>query len=158
MKTLITAVAALLFSMASFAQGVAVVNDDRVGTKTRTDVNAEVMAALARGERLNYGEGGPTLVLPLSTATLTRAQVNAEVFAALARGERLNYGEAGTTLVLSPSTSTLTRAEVSGEVLAALARGERLNYGEAEPNQRMSRRADAVRSQMATARSATVTQ
>ena len=126
MKTFVTAVAAVLFSLTAFTQEATAFNDNIAGTKTRAEVNAELMAAIARGERPRTG-ARPDPVLP-STSTLTRAEVRAELMAAIARGERPRTGTRPDP-VLS-STSTLTRVEVRAELMAAIARGGRPRTGE----------------------------
>lgn len=97
MKTFITAAAIALFALPGFAQEATVFDDTFASSKSRAEVRAEVMAALARGERLSYGEHNPQ-PYRASSSTLTRADVHAEVLAALARGERLSYGEANVDL------------------------------------------------------------
>ena len=92
MKTFVTAVAAVLFSLTAFTQEATAFNDNIAGTKTRAEVNAELMAAIARGERPRAGEARPDPVLP-STSTLTRTEVRAELMAAIARGGRPRAGE-----------------------------------------------------------------
>lgn len=144
MKTLITAVAAVLFSLTAFTQNASAFNDKIAITKTRTEVNADVMAAIARGERLDYGEAGPDPV-QTSASTLTRAEVSADLMAAIARGERPRNGEARPDPGLV-GTSTLTRAEIRAALMTAIARGELPRPGEASQYPLMSRRANAHRS------------
>jgi hypothetical protein len=94
MKSLLTALTLTLAALPSFAQEATVINDSFQPTRSRAEVRAEVVAALARGERLSYGEAHIPTGVTRPVSTLTRAQVQGEVLAALARGERLSYGEA----------------------------------------------------------------
>lgn len=126
MKTYLTTVALALTSLTLYAQDANAVND-QVTVRTRAEVRAETLAAIARGE-VFYGEVS-RVPQQVGRSTLTRSEVGAEVLAATARGERLAYGEVSPDPVL-PTTSTLTRAEVRADLLAALARGERPAYGE----------------------------
>jgi hypothetical protein len=93
MKTILTAAALAFASIGAFAQEATLFDDAFVAQKSRAEVRAEVHAALARGEQLNFGEARTTLLtLPMSTRT--RAEVMADLFGALARGEAIRHGEA----------------------------------------------------------------
>lgn len=127
MKTLVTAVAAVLFSLTAFSQE-STFNDSTSLAKTRAEVNAEVMAAIVRGERLVYGEAGPTPTISRASS-LTRAQVGAELMSAIGRGEGPRTGDARPDPV-QPNTSTLTRAEVRADLMEAYARSGRPRTGE----------------------------
>jgi hypothetical protein len=94
MKTHLTTVALALASLTAFAQEATVFDDNVVSTRTRAEVRAEVTQAIARGERLSYGEANPDAVVP-AMSQLKRADVRAQVQAAIVRGERLSFGEAG---------------------------------------------------------------
>ena len=143
MKTLVTAVAAVLFSLTAFVQESNASNNNVTGIKTRADVVADLMDAIARGERPSTGDARPDPVLP-NTSTLTRADVVADLMAAIARGERPRTGDARPDPVL-PNASTLTRAEVRGDLMAVIARGELPRTGEASEYPLTNRRANAHR-------------
>jgi len=146
MKTLITAVAAVLFSLTAFVQESNASDNNVTGIKTRADVVADLMAAIARGERPRTGSR-PDPVLP-NTSTLTRAEVTADLMAAIARGERPRTGSRPDPVL--PNTSTLTRAEVTADLMAVIARGELPRTGEASEYPLTNRRANAHRAPAST--------
>jgi len=96
MKTLITAIALTLTTLTSFAQEAtpAPEFDNFVSTRTRAEVRAELMAAIASGRQLSQGEVTRAPEMERFVSTRTRAEVRAELAAAIANGERLSYGEA----------------------------------------------------------------
>jgi peroxiredoxin family protein len=98
MKKSLIATALLLSAAASMAQEATVFNDHTTRSAlSRDDVRQQVQAALARGERLSWGEAmieSPARQAPAARATLTREEVKAGVIAALSRGQRLSTGEA----------------------------------------------------------------
>lgn len=96
MKTLITAIALTLTTLTSFAQEAtpAPEFDNFVSTRTRAEVQAEVLAAIASGRHLSQGEASRAPEMERFVSTRTRAEVRAEVLTAIANGERLSYGEA----------------------------------------------------------------
>ncbi len=98
MKTTLIATALLLSAAASMAQEATVFNDHAArSTLSRDDVRQEVQAALARGERLSWGEAmidASARKAPAARSTLTRDEVKSGVIAALSRGQRLSTGEA----------------------------------------------------------------
>ena len=95
MKTLITAVALTLTSLASFAQEATPAPEfNFVSMRTRAEVRAELQAALASGWR-PAGEASDAPEQRAYAKARTRDEVRGELRAAVARGERLSYGEAG---------------------------------------------------------------
>jgi hypothetical protein len=94
MKTLFTTLALSITSLTSFAQEATVAHESFTSMKTRAQVEAQVLAARDRGERILYGEARPNQMLR-GTSLLTREQVTAPVLAARDRGLRLSFGEAG---------------------------------------------------------------
>jgi len=97
LRTLVHAVAlsgAMSLSLGVLAQEATLFEDEPVSLKSRAEVRQEVMAALARGERLSWGEADPRALQAMGGSTRTRAAVRAEVLAAIAAGERLSWGEA----------------------------------------------------------------
>lgn len=97
MKTFITAIALTFASIATMAQEAtpAPEIDNFVSTRSRAEVRAEVLAAMARGDRLSYGEVTRAPEFERFVSQRSRGEVHAEVLAAIANGERLSYGEAG---------------------------------------------------------------
>lgn len=94
MKAILTAVALTIASVGAFAQEATTFDDRFVSQKTRAEVRAEVMSALAGGEMIRSGEASYVASAPSQPSTRTRAEVRAEVMAALSRGDALRYGEA----------------------------------------------------------------
>lgn len=138
MKSIITVAAVVVTSLLSFAQEVAAVNNGIAPAKTRVEVRAETLEAIARGE-IAYGEASYVAVQPRAVA-LTRAEVSAKTLIAMGRGE-ITYGEAARAIVI-PTTSVLTRSEVRAETLAAISRGE-IAYGEGSPYAHSNRNGNA---------------
>lgn len=141
MKTLITTIALAVVSFGALAQAQSA-SPNTPAQKTRAEVRAEVAAAIAKGERLFYGEVSYVPRQPV-TQGRTRAEVRTEVAAAIANGERLSYGEASY-VPPQPVTHGRTRAKVRAEVAAAIANGERLFYGEASDYPQALRRAETA--------------
>lgn len=86
--------AAALLSVAASAQEATLFDEPVASQKSRAEVRQEVLAAMARGERLSWGEADPRPLGQGTVSTRTRAAVRAEVLAAIAAGERLSWGEA----------------------------------------------------------------
>ncbi len=94
MKPVFTIAALALMSLSASAQEATLFKDNFVGARSRADVHAETVAAIARGDGPLYGEARGLERRLRTASNLTRAEVRAEVLAAQARGERLNWGEA----------------------------------------------------------------
>ncbi|MCK6433411.1 MAG: DUF4148 domain-containing protein [Burkholderiaceae bacterium] len=95
MKTLFTAAAIALTSLASYAQDAipAPEFDNRGSVVSRAEVRGELQAALASGWRPAQGEFSHVADAQVQVFTRTRAEVRAELLEAIANGERLSYGE-----------------------------------------------------------------
>lgn len=113
MKTIISALALVLTSLAASAHEVSVPSPASASMRTRAEVRAEVLAAVARGERLSFGEVGSP---PQTFATFprSRAEVRAELFDAMARGEHFTYGNANPTGFTGTQTNRLEATAMSG--------------------------------------------
>jgi hypothetical protein len=92
MKSIVIALSLSVLSLGAVASEATIFDDTVHSTRTRAEVRAEVIAALARGERLSYGEAQVTSPGRV-TYTADRAMVLAEAREARLRGE-LNDGEA----------------------------------------------------------------
>lgn len=92
MNKLIVSALIAFASAGAFAQEATVFADQQASALSRAEVRTEVLAAMARGEALGYGEASVNAVEPV--AAMSRAQVKAEVVSAIARGEHVLYGEA----------------------------------------------------------------
>ncbi|CAN7659262.1 DUF4148 domain-containing protein [Acidovorax sp. LjRoot129] len=120
---------------------------DRVVSKTREQVRAELVQAQQSGEMLASGESGLTLkqinptaypVSALTQAPKTREQVRAELDRAIQTGEMLAAGESGVKLneLMSrrypaiAAKSYKSRDEVKSELARAIREGELVAVGE----------------------------
>lgn len=105
-----------------------------LSARSRSDVDAETLAARAAGTLTPAGEGidtrGPAVD---SRSTLTRSAVMADVLAARAAGQLMAAGEGTLPSALPTATATgplLARASVKADVLAARASGQLVPAGE----------------------------
>jgi hypothetical protein len=92
MKSIVIALSLSVLSLGAIASEATIFDDTSVSTRTRAEVRAEVIAALAAGERLSHGEG-PAAAPVLRPSGVDRATVMAQAVAARQRGE-LADGEA----------------------------------------------------------------
>ena len=92
MKPLVIILSLSLLSLRAVAAEVTIFDDSFTSTRTRAEVRAEVVAALAAGERLSWGEASHPEVTR-STSTRERADVVAEAREARRLGT-LDDGEA----------------------------------------------------------------
>ena len=93
MKSLVIALSLSALSLGAFASEATIFDDTVKSTRTRAEVRAEVIAALAAGERLSWGEASDPTFGRVTGPSRERAAVIAETREARARGE-LEYGEA----------------------------------------------------------------
>lgn len=115
MKTFITAAALAVSALTAAAQEAtpAPEIDNFISTRTRAEVTAELLSALARGVQLPRGEVTYAPEFQRTASTRSRAEVRAEVEAAIARGERFSHGEA------QPDPVGIRRRPASGHSAAA---------------------------------------
>jgi hypothetical protein len=92
MKPIAIALSLSMLSFGAIAGEATIFDDTPQGTRSRAEVHAEVIAALAAGERLSQGEG-PSGISVAPASTVDRASVLAQAIAARQRGE-LADGEA----------------------------------------------------------------
>jgi Domain of unknown function (DUF4148) len=92
MKPIVIILSLSLLSLRAVAGEATIFDDSFTSTRTRAEVHAEVVAALAAGERLSFGEG-PHPEMARSTGTRQRAEVVAEAREARRLGT-LDDGEA----------------------------------------------------------------
>jgi hypothetical protein len=92
MKPIVIVVSLSLLSLRAVAGEATIFDDSFTSTRTRAEVRAEVVAALAAGERLSWGEASQPS-LSGSTGTRERAEVVAEAREARRLGT-LDDGEA----------------------------------------------------------------
>ena len=93
MKAILIALSFSALSLAAAASEVTTFDDQPASMKTRAEVRAEVTAALARGERLSWGEARSRDMMPAQPGAKTRMQVIAEFIDARARGLLPPVGE-----------------------------------------------------------------
>jgi len=92
--TTLIAIASLGATFSASAQEATLFDTDVVSTQSRAQVRAGVVAALAAGQDLRYGEARSHITgQPVNTG-ITRAAVRAQVIQALANGQNLGFGEA----------------------------------------------------------------
>jgi hypothetical protein len=92
MKPVVIILSLSLLSLRAVAAEATIFDDSFTSNRTRAEVRAEVVAALAAGERLSWGEG-PQMDVARSTGTRRRAEVVAEAREARRLGT-LDEGEA----------------------------------------------------------------
>ena len=92
MKPIVIVLSLSLLSLRAIAGEATIFDDSVTSTRTRADVRAEVLAALAAGERLSWGEA-PQPAQARSAGTRARAEVIAEAREARRLGT-LDDGEA----------------------------------------------------------------
>jgi len=92
MKPVVIILSLSLLSLRAVAGEATIFDDSFTSTRTRAEVRAEVVAALAAGERLSWGEASHPEVTR-STSTRERAEVVAEAREARRLGT-LDDGEA----------------------------------------------------------------
>lgn len=93
MKTIIAALGLVLTTFAASAHEASIPSPASTSSKTRAAVRADVLNAVARGDRLSFGEVGRPY-RPFTSSQLSRDDVRTELFAAMARGEQFTYGNA----------------------------------------------------------------
>ena len=115
--------------LASFAMTAAAADPAHQPAKTRAQVQTELAAALARGERPTSGEAQPELPAP-NHSGLRRVDVRNELLAALRAGYRPSAGEASYETPMANGAGR-SRAEVANELRALIKQGVQLPRGEA---------------------------
>lgn len=120
---------------------------DQAVSKTREQVQAELVQAMRSGDMLASGESGLTLkqlnphaypVTESASGAKTREQVQAELVQAIRTGDIMAGGESGAKLnELEPSrypavasAPSLTRDQVKNELARAISQGELVAVGE----------------------------